>query len=240
MVSTPESRRQHLRWRQAAIYSLVVGALIVVAAVAVGMWTGDLAPMFTEEFKKKPSESPRVDPVPCPVGVDPTYPEPSAVTVRVLNGTKVQGLAGTTASALATQGFPGPTTDNAGLYDGVAKLVAGTAGVNNAYTLAVFFPDDVVITVDRREDASVDVTLGSKFKALLAEEEVAFAADAVIEPLKYCQDAEAIVAKLAPASPSVPAAPEGGEAPVDPGGGDQAPADDSQAAAAALPAGRSR
>ncbi|MDR2374676.1 MAG: LytR C-terminal domain-containing protein [Bifidobacteriaceae bacterium] len=202
--STPESRRQHLRWRQTAVYSLLGGALVVVMATAIGMWTGRLAPIMDEDFKHKPSETPWAELTPCPVGAGATYPAASAITLRVLNGTVKQGLAGDTATALAAQGFPAPTTGNTVPYDGVAKIVAGIAGVNHAYTVAQFFPEGVVITMDRREDTTVDAVLGNKFEGLLAAEVVDFDPAAVIEPARSCLAPESIVGHL----PSLPETPQ--------------------------------
>ncbi|MDR2565088.1 MAG: LytR C-terminal domain-containing protein [Bifidobacteriaceae bacterium] len=193
--STPESRRQHLRWRQATIYSLLVGGLIVVAAWAIGMWTGQLQPMFNDDFKYKPTESPQAQMAPCPVGAGATYPAVTAVTVKVLNGTNKDGLAGNTAQALAAQGFPGPATGNALPYEGVARLVAGGEGVNQAYTLLEFFPEGTIITIDRREGTLVDAILGSEFVSLRAPEEIGFDPAATIEPLPSCRQLDEILSQ---------------------------------------------
>ncbi|MDR0595038.1 MAG: LytR C-terminal domain-containing protein [Bifidobacteriaceae bacterium] len=204
--STPESRRRNLRWRQAIIYSLLIGALVVAAATAVGIWTGRLKPMFNDEFKYKPSESPRVEPVPCPSGEGATYPELTAVAVRVLNGTDRQGLAGNTATALAAAGFPAPEPGNAPqTYDGVAKLVTGAEGINNAYTLWLYFPDDAVIAFDATHAGpGVDVHLGAKFQALRPADEVVFDAAAAIIPIDGCRSAESILADLPAAATTTP------------------------------------
>ncbi|MDR0626207.1 MAG: LytR C-terminal domain-containing protein [Bifidobacteriaceae bacterium] len=196
--ATAESRHQHLRWRQATVFSLLVGALVVALVAAIGMWTGALQPFsfFQKDFKYKPSASPAADPVPCPVGEGMTYPPPTAITVRVLNGTNRQGFASETATALAAHGFPAPGADNAAPYDGVAKLLVGQAGVNNAYTLLRFFPDGTVITLDRREDPGVDAVLGVKFESLRAAEELSFDETALIEPVASCRSPEAILAEL--------------------------------------------
>ena len=194
--ATAETRHQHLRWRQAAVFSLLVGALVVVLAAAIGMWTGTIQPLVQKDFKYKPSASPAADPVPCPVGGEVTYPPPTAITVRVLNCTNKDGFAAETATALAAHGFPAPAADNAAPYDGVAKLLVGQAGVNNAYTLLRFFPDGTVITLDRREDAGVDAVLGIKFEALRAAEELSFDETALIEPVELCKPPEAILAEL--------------------------------------------
>ncbi|MDR2378764.1 MAG: LytR C-terminal domain-containing protein [Bifidobacteriaceae bacterium] len=200
--STPESRRRHLRWRQTAVYTLLIGALALVLAAAVGMWTGYLDAPFHEAFKYKPSASPEALAAPCPVGTGATYPAPAAVAVKVLNGTNRDGLAGATAETLAAYGFPEPTTGNAASYDGLAKLVVGAAGVNDAYTVAEFFPEGVVITLDRRADASVDVILGGDFQSLLVEGELAFDPAAEIEPIPACVAVESILAGMGAAPTS--------------------------------------
>ncbi|MDR1634125.1 MAG: LytR C-terminal domain-containing protein [Bifidobacteriaceae bacterium] len=191
--STPESRRQRLRWRQVTIYGLLIGGLIVIAAWAIGMWTGRLEPLFNEDFKYQPSESAVAQLTPCPVGEAATYPAVTAVTVRVLNGSQRDGLAGETADALAAQGFPAPAADNTAPYDGVAKLVAGREGVNQAYTLARFFPEGTVITIDRREGQTVDAVLGPEFETLRAADEVGFDPSEAIKPMASCRQVDEIL-----------------------------------------------
>jgi hypothetical protein len=94
-------------------------------------------------------------------------------------------------------------------YDGVAKVVVGILGVNNGYTLLRYFPEGSILTMDRREDAGVDVVLGTGFKVLEEPEGVTFDPPVAITPIQSCQRAEAIVAKLGPSgAPEVPADPE--------------------------------
>ncbi|MDR1440900.1 MAG: LytR C-terminal domain-containing protein [Bifidobacteriaceae bacterium] len=192
---------QRLLWRQTAIYSILTGALIVIAAVAIGQWTGALKPMINKDFKYPPSDPVKTDPVPCPAGQSPAYPEPNAVPVKVLNGTGQQGLALETATAMAARGFVSPESDNGTPYDGVAKLVAGVNGVNNAYSVLRFFPEGAVITMDLREDTSVDVILGTRFKALRTEEERDADSSVNIVPIESCQDPASIIAELTATNP---------------------------------------
>jgi hypothetical protein len=207
MKSTPESRRRHLRWRQTAIYGCLIGAVGFVAVMAVGMWRGDLAPVLGADFKVAPSEQAEKLPVPCPSGTEVTYPEPATVVVQVLNGSGQTGVAAAAADVLAGHGFPSPLPGNAPYYDGLVKLVAGTAGIDGAYTVLQFVPEGAVIVLDRREDQTVDLVIGRDYERLRADEEVSFDAAAVIAPLDGCAAAEDLLDDL----PPLPPPDEGGE-----------------------------
>jgi hypothetical protein len=107
------------------------------------------------------------------------------------------------ADDLASRGFPTPTSGNAAPYDGIAKLVAGVAGIDGAHTLLQFAPEESVIVLDRREDATVDLILGADFERLRTEEEVVYDPTAVIEPLDGCLAADKLLKDL-PALPPSP------------------------------------
>jgi hypothetical protein len=101
-------------------------------------------------------------------------PVPAAqVTVKVYNASSRVGLAGATAAALAERGFVIGATENAAVtYDGVARIIFGTNGVAQAYTLAAHM-DGAVLILDARPDATVDLALGAEFPELKPLESVA-------------------------------------------------------------------
>jgi hypothetical protein len=202
MRSTAESRRRHLRWRQSAIFTALVAAVAFAGVMAYGMWRGDLATMFDADFKSPPSPSAEPLLIPCPSSGQAVYLEPTAVTVHVLNGSGETGQAAEAVEVLAAQGFPEPTAGNAARYQGLVKLVAGVQGVDAAYTLLQFSPDGSVIVLDPREDASVDMVLGTEYDALPSDEEIVYEPASAIQPLDGCRAVEELIGQLPAPSPT--------------------------------------
>jgi hypothetical protein len=199
---TSESIQRHLRWRQTAVFGTLIAVMAVLVVAAVGVWTGHMAPWIDAELKYKPSATPEVFAVPCPIDPEAIYPDPSVITVHVLNGSQMQGYAASAAEHLETQGFPAPTAGNTNTYDGVVKVISGISGVHNAYTVAQFMPDGAIVTLDWREDASVDVVLGKAYIGMRSINEIAYDPASVIDPLPSCQDANQILASLPTPTPS--------------------------------------
>jgi hypothetical protein len=161
--------------------------------------------LFNAPFHTAPS--PTLAPVPIPCPSDGTkYPQPGSITVAVLNGSGQKGEAQATADGLKQSGFK-TSYGNGKRYEGVVMIVAGTAGVDNAYTVYQFAPKGSVLTLDGRTDATVDFVLGEQYERLPPSEEVAYDATLVIEPLPKCQPAEEIAATLPPPTPSASPAP---------------------------------
>ncbi|MDR2114678.1 MAG: LytR C-terminal domain-containing protein [Bifidobacteriaceae bacterium] len=193
----PEERRQrNLRIRQVTVYTLLIGLLLVAGGGALGMWTGHLDIPGKATFKYKPSSSPKALNVPCPTAPDQVYPPTSAVPVHVLNGTRRSGLASATADDLAAHGFASPDAADTAPYDGVVKLTTGVQGVNGAYTLLQYMPEGAELTLDKREDTSVDVILGAEFTSLPTAEQMTFDSAAPIKPIEFCQAPAALLNQL--------------------------------------------
>jgi hypothetical protein len=197
MKRDTDSPERHLRWRQAAIFTTLIGLVALVGLFAYGMWRGDLATVLNAPFKDKPAEEEEVLAVPCPVAPAEVHTPTTAVPVKVMNGSGQSGAAAATASALAALGFPDPSSGNAARYDGVAKLVAGPVGVNGAYTLLQYLPQGAVLVLDSRDDASVDLILGAEFTDIREAQDVTYSADTPIQPLDGCRQ----VAELLDDSP---------------------------------------
>ncbi|MBV9592900.1 MAG: LytR C-terminal domain-containing protein [Actinobacteria bacterium] len=94
-------------------------------------------------------------------------PAPSAVSVKVLNSTQKQGLAGATAASLAQLGFMinGPAGNDPTPVAGVADIRYGPTG-HSAATLLSFYVPGATLVQDTRKDGSVDLSLGAQFTSL--------------------------------------------------------------------------
>jgi len=166
------ARRRHMHERQAVIFGVLLAALAVIGLGAAAVYTDSIdIPFFDKSFAAAPSPTPTRDSVPCPPqGALPV--KYSKVKVNVYNGTQTAGLAGKTADDLKDRGFKVATTTNAPVqYAGVARINFGYKGVAQAYTLAAQLPD-AEMTLDARTNTSVDLTLGSDFTDLTAEDSV--------------------------------------------------------------------
>jgi hypothetical protein len=192
-----------LRWRQTAVYTTLVGALALAGVMAYGVWRGELAPPWQpSDFKAAPSPSPTPLLIPCPSSADAVYPAPTAVSVRVLNGAGQAGMAAAAADVLAAHGFPAPTAGNAARYQGLVKLVTGPLGVDAAYTVLQFSPEGTVILLEQREDASVDMVLGTLYEGLRSDDEIVYDPAAAISPAEECRPVEDLLVELPAPLPS--------------------------------------
>jgi hypothetical protein len=188
------------------VFGFLIGCLGLVAALAVGVLTGRLAPPFSAELKVKASPSQEAVDQPCAPAEGAVYPDPSTIQVRVFNASGRQGYATSAADALADHGFPKPDAANAAPYEGVAKVVAGLSGVLNAYTVLEYLPQGSVIIMDRRDDSSVDLVLGLQFQGLKAFGDVAYEPGGALTPLEGCKEPADIIAKLPPPPETPPPA----------------------------------
>ena len=101
-------------------------------------------------------------------------PKPGTVTVNVYNATNRAGLAKRTSAVLATRGFPIGHVANDPLgksVKGVAEIRYGPAGEQGAKLMLYYVPGAVLV-VDKRTDASVDLVIGEKFKAVAPQKQV--------------------------------------------------------------------
>ena len=164
-------RRRHMRERQAVIFGVLIAALAVVGLGAAAVYTDSLSlPWIDEDFQAEPSPTPSISHYPCP----PEGALPVAygsITVNVYNSTTTSGLAAATQGALVERGFVAGTTGNQPTYDGTVRITFGVPGIAAAYTLAEQFPD-ATFMLDGRQDATVDVTIGTDFESLVAPEQI--------------------------------------------------------------------
>jgi hypothetical protein len=160
-------RRRHKHERQAVVFGVLIAALAVAGLSAVAIFTGGIEAPFSRPFTTRaPSAAPSVVPPPCPP--DGTLPVAYAqVQVQVLNATDRSGLAADTAAALTARGFSVVGTGNSpSPVMGVARVSFGAAGVPAAYTLAAHV-QGAVLVLDNRQDATVDLAVGSEWVSLL-------------------------------------------------------------------------
>jgi hypothetical protein len=101
-------------------------------------------------------------------------PKPATVTVNVYNATDRAGLAARTAADLKTRGFGIGKIANDPLgksLTNVAEVRYGPAGKANAQ-LMVYYVPGATLVLDKRTDTTVDLVLGTKFKAVAPQKAV--------------------------------------------------------------------
>src|SRR6478609_6789033 len=151
-----QRRRRHTRERQAVVFGVLLGGLAVAAFGAAAVYTGNVSlPFLSRDFSSPEPTGLAAVNSPCPP--EGATPVPyGQVTVNVLNGTNRVGLAGDTASALASRGFVVGQQLNASqmgytTYTGTALIQFGTQGVAAGYTVAAQF-DTPQLVLDTRAD----------------------------------------------------------------------------------------
>lgn len=159
--------------------------MLAVALVAAAMWGNVVPSPFSRPFSSPaPTEAARSS-VPCPPAD--ALPAPySEITANVYNATDETGLAARTASGLAQYGVVISQESNyGGDLEGVANIVSGPRGLQAAYTVAQIVPGSTV-TLDGREDATIDVVLGGSFSEVPAPEETAIDPEQPLPPPPGC------------------------------------------------------
>lgn len=161
-------RRQR---RQTAVFSITGLSLAVVALVGVLVLIGVIPVPFGNSFSESVKYAEEGDLV-CPsVGAYPTPVED--VNVKVVNTTAHQGLATDATEMLISAGFTPQDPDNSTTeYGGKARIFAGISGVDDAYTVARYFPGAKVV-LTAATDKAVTVELGSFYDSPIDAEEVA-------------------------------------------------------------------
>jgi hypothetical protein len=195
--------------RQAVIFGVLLAALALAGLGAAAVFTGSLnLPVFARGFATAPTPTATQAPYPCPpAGALPVAA--AQVSVKVYNATTRVGLAGATASALTERGFVIALTENApATYDGKARVIFGTAGVAQAYTLAAHL-DGAVLVLDARTDATVDLALGAEFAELNPMDKVLLDPAVPLVAPEGCTPFDQVAAPAAPEAPAVEEPPAG-------------------------------
>lgn len=156
-------RRRHKHERQAVIFGVLIASLAVTGLTAVAVYTGTIDPPFDRGFSAKEVKEDPVLAQPClPEGTLPVAY--GTIPLNVLNATDQSGLASVTADTLVERGFVVATTGNTKVVVEGTRISFGIAGLPAAYTVAAHF-EGADLYYDSREDATVDVVLGSSFEA---------------------------------------------------------------------------
>ncbi len=140
--------------------------LIVIAAISIGaasVYRGEAVGPFDSTFVTSLEDYQSSITLVCPPA-DTKPLDPSEVAVRVLNGSDTNGLASDVADSLANRGFRMlDATNYSRGYDGVVKILFGSDGIAQAYTVALHFTDAKLV-LDNREGTTVDVVLGAEYE----------------------------------------------------------------------------
>ena len=179
-MSTPNAPRPALtprqrflrerQQRQNLTFVVVGGALLVVAVIATLVFTGIVPVPFGNDFSVKVKYAETGD-IPCPTANSKPV-TPSTVSVAVINTTQHQGLASKATDMLTTAGFQTHEPETADVeYTGKVRITAGPAGVDNAYSVARFFPGAHVRLTDAT-GSDVKVELGTFYDDAMSAEDV--------------------------------------------------------------------
>lgn len=188
-VRARAARRRHMQQRQTVIFGTLVAALLFVALLGGAVWSGVLpSPIDVPINSGAPVATPEPVVPPCPPADTPPVAYPD-ITANVLNGTGEAGLAARTAATLENRGVMIGLLSDGTPYGGVALVTTGPLGIAAAYTLAGLFSESQIV-LDAREDATVDVLIGSAYEGMLAEGEVTLDPEAPIPAPEGCQPPE--------------------------------------------------
>lgn len=164
-------RRRRLQQRQTAIFGGLVALLLLMILVAAAVFTGLLPSPYARDFSREDEDPESVTPC-VPAGT--TAEELGSITTNVFNATDRTGLAATTGENLSRQGVLVNTEANwpQGQMEGAVQIMTGARGITAAYTLQRLFPAAEVTFEPGREDATVDVVLGTGFDSMLSDAEI--------------------------------------------------------------------
>ncbi|ACZ29273.1 hypothetical protein Xcel_0234 [Xylanimonas cellulosilytica DSM 15894] len=217
------ARRRREHERQAVIYGVLIALIAVVGLGALAIYTGAIDAPFAREFTPSTPEE-EVTPPCLPVVEDQpdgALPLPyGEVVLNIFNASGsdgTAGIAGANESVLSARGFQIGTVGNHPKTLIHNELRFGEQGIVAAYTVASHFPQ-VRMVMDTREDATVDLLVGTNFDRPLDVDDVSTG------PLKNaegCKPADEITMVPGPAPTGEGEDAEGGEEPAD--DGDPAP-----------------
>lgn len=168
------ARQRYLENRQRKqnlTFSVTASVMSVLVIVSLLVILGVVVLPFGQTFSASVKVA-RAGDIPCPTaGATPA--DPASVTVQVLNATSQGGLAGTVTQMLKKQGFTMLEPANASSEVPTAvEIDAGPRAVDDAYTVARFFPD-ARITLTNSTDSTVTVIVGTFYAGVLGDDEAA-------------------------------------------------------------------
>ncbi|MGY5765538.1 LytR C-terminal domain-containing protein [Brachybacterium sp. DNPG3] len=174
------------RLRRVRITQLVVFSALAIALISVGVYAiRELSTPSADPGEITAKDFSGVQPVvSCPDdGAVPLAPD--QVTVNVYNGTSRSGLAGSTSSDLVDRGYVAGETGNTREAGKTITIVYGPDGYLAAQSVLAQV-GEAVLTLDDREDASVDLLLGDGFGGLVDSSAAAEALDTPVATPDGC------------------------------------------------------
>ena len=136
---------------------------LVLAVAALGVWWG----VLQQDHNLQQAQAATCS----TASAAPKSVDVGTITLRVLNGSGVNGKAGEVATTLQSRGFPQPETGNHEAITGVGQIVYGLRGADAARFMQLYLPG-AKLTKDTRADAKVDLVLGPDFKGLSPQDQV--------------------------------------------------------------------
>lgn len=150
-----------------------VRALAIVAILAVGALVSAYLAITRDTGAEALDDSSCSD---GEVAVDLTLSDPQDIEINVYNATDQAGLASQVAEDFTNRGFHVAEHDDDPLDAEVAEVAMlryGPEAVGNAHVLQAYFLNAAARQFDiEREDATVDVVVGNRFRQLATETEV--------------------------------------------------------------------
>lgn len=179
------ARRRHLQQRQTLVFGILITAMVAVALVGAAVWSNVIPSPIARPFSSPAPTEAAVASAPCPPAN--ALPAPfGEITANVYNATDQNGLAARTASGLAQLGVVISQEPNyGGSFEGVADIVSGPRGLQAAYTVAEVMPG-ATVTLDGRDDATIDVVLGGAFGEIPAPEAITLDPEQPLTPPPGC------------------------------------------------------
>lgn len=204
--------------------------MAAIAFAAMSVYRGDAQGPFSAAFVTPAGDFASDVRLACPPA-EAVPMEADQVPVRVLNATDTAGLASNVSNTLAGRGFVPVGTGNwSREYLGTARIMFGTKGLVQAYTVANHI-EGAELVLDTRTNGTVDVVVGEAFtpgavRPLLAPE---LQPEQKLTATAQCLPADLVRAEPAPRTiPEDPFATEDATSPEPEGDdADDAPAEDS-------------
>ena len=169
-LSRRELYRRERQLKQNSIFSIVFSVMAGVSVLSLLVLTGILPIPFLNGFSAKVEYASAGD-ITCPSEETKTLAA-SGIKVQVLNTTSRSGVARDASDMLKTVGFQVADPSNSSPeYAGSAQIQAGPQSVDQAYTVARFFPSSRVTLTDNTEPG-VTVLLGSLYNGALTAEDL--------------------------------------------------------------------
>ncbi|MFL4475037.1 LytR C-terminal domain-containing protein [Paeniglutamicibacter sp. MACA_103] len=169
--TTEDRIKRRRRIRHGIILMLVV---LMLAAALVLAYLVNTRTLVIDALEPKPAaEVPVAVNEACPTKQF-SYIDPGKMTVNVLNGTQIYGLAGATATKLKKRGFKVGEVGNASLSNVqvVGAITSGPDGYAQAMTVQRHLKDLKYVYDAKRPGKTVDVVIGTKYKDLVKEKSV--------------------------------------------------------------------